>query len=156
MAIEIERKFLVDTNKLPPLPKGKKITQGYLLAHSPSIRIRIADDKSFLTIKGKPTNHISRSEFEYEIPLSDGQELLKECKELIISKIRYEITHQNHLWELDIFEGENEGLVVAEIELEHENEKFILPDWVTVEVSQDKRYTNVNLISNPFCEWDER
>jgi len=86
LAIEIERKFLVDISKLPPLPKGKKITQGYLLAHSPSIRVRIAGDKAFLTIKGKPQNHISRSEFEYEIPLDDGVELLKECKELIISK----------------------------------------------------------------------
>jgi len=156
MAIEIERKFLVDISKLPPLAKGKKIKQGYLLAHSPSIRIRIADDKAYLTIKSKPTNHISRSEFEYEIPLSDGLELLHECKELIISKIRYEITHQNHLWELDIFEGENEGLVVAEIELEDEDEKFYLPDWVLSEVSDDKRYTNANLISKPFCEWVER
>ncbi len=153
MAIEIERKFLVDISKLPPLPKGKKITQGYLLAHSPSIRVRIAGDKAFLTIKGKPQNHISRSEFEYEIPLDDGVELLKECKELIISKTRYEIEYHGHLWEIDVFENENEGLVVAEIELENEDEEFILPPWVTAEVSKDKRYTNANLISMPFCEW---
>lgn len=156
MAIEIERKFLVNTSKLPPLPKGKKITQGYLLAHSPSVRIRISDTQAYLTIKGKPTNHISRSEFEYEIPLDDGLELLKECKELIISKIRYEIMYANHLWELDIFENENDGLIVAEIELDSEDEEFILPPWVTVEVSKDKRYTNANLISMPFCKWDER
>lgn len=153
MAIEIERKFLVDTGKLPPLVNGIEILQGYLLAHSPSIRIRIANDKAFLTIKGKPTNNISRSEFEYEIPLSDGLELLKECKELIISKTRYEIMYENHLWELDIFEEENKGLIVAEIELSSEDEPFALPSWVTVEVSNDMRYTNANLISHPYSKW---
>ncbi|EFK95229.1 adenylate cyclase [sediment metagenome] len=153
MAIEIERKFLVDMGKLPKLDCGIKILQGYLLAHSPSIRIRIANDKAFLTIKGKPTNNISRSEFEYEIPLSDGLKLLKECKELIISKTRYEIMYENHLWELDIFEEENKGLVVAEIELSSEDESFTLPSWVTVEVSNDTRYTNANLISHPYCKW---
>ncbi len=153
MAIEIERKFLVDMGKLPKLDCGIKILQGYLLAHSPSIRIRIADNKAFLTIKGKPTNNISRSEFEYEIPLSDGLELLKECKELIISKTRYEIMVENHLWELDIFEEENKGLIIAEIELESEDEPFALPSWVNVEVSNDMRYTNANLISHPYREW---
>lgn len=153
MAIEIERKFLVDISKLPPLTNGIKISQGYLLAHSPSIRIRIAGNKAFLTIKGKPTNNISRSEFEYEIPLSDGLELLKECKELIISKTRYEIMYENHLWELDIFEEENKGLIVAEIELSSEDESFTLPSWVTMEVSNDTRYTNANLISHPYSKW---
>lgn len=153
MAIEIERKFLVDTSKLPKLDCGIKILQGYLLAHSPSIRIRIAGNKAFLTIKGKPTNDISRSEFEYEIPLSDGLELLKECKELIISKTRYEIMYENHLWELDIFEEENKGLIVAEIELSSEDESFTLPSWVTSEVSNDMRYTNANLISHPYSRW---
>lgn len=153
MGLEIERKFLVDTSKLPPLVNGIKISQGYLLAHSPSIRIRIAGDKAFLTIKGKPNSNISRSEFEYEIPLSDGLELLKECKELIVSKTRYKIMVENHLWELDIFEEENKGLVVAEIELSSEDESFTLPPWVTVEVSNDMRYTNANLISKPFSKW---
>lgn len=153
MSIEIERKFLVDTSKLPPLTNGIKISQGYLLAHSPSIRIRIANDKAFLTIKGKPTNSISRSEFEYEIPLNDGIELLKECKELIISKTRYEIIHEKHLWELDVFEEENSGLIVAEIELTSEDESFALPSWVTSEVSNDTRYTNANLISHPYSKW---
>jgi len=153
LAVEIERKFLVDPNKLPNLDSGAKILQGYLLALSPSIRVRVADDKAFLTIKGKPQNHISRNEFEYEIPPQDGLELLKECKELIISKTRYEIEYHGHLWEIDVFENENEGLIVAEIELEHEDEKFILPPWVTAEVSCDKRYTNANLISHPYSKW---
>lgn len=153
MGIEIERKFLVDIDKLQPLTNGIKILQGYLLSHSPSIRIRIANKKAFLTIKGKPTNNISRSEFEYEIPLADGLELLKECKELIISKTRYEIMYENHLWELDIFEEENKGLIVAEIELSSEDESFTLPSWVTVEVSNDTRYTNANLISHPYSRW---
>ena len=151
--MEIERKFLIDTSKLPPLASGIKISQGYLLAHSPSIRIRIANDKAFLTIKGKPINSISRSEFEYEIPLNDGIELLKECKELIISKTRYEIMYEKHLWELDVFEEENKGLIVAEIELESEDESFTLPSWVTSEVSNDRRYTNANLISHPYSKW---
>ncbi|MBD3807915.1 MAG: CYTH domain-containing protein [Epsilonproteobacteria bacterium] len=153
MKLEIERKFLVDTSKLPKLSNGIKIRQGYLLPHSPSIRVRVAGAKAFLTIKGKPQNHISRNEFEYEIPLLDGLELLKECKELIILKTRYETEYHGHLWEIDVFENENEGLIVAEIELEHEDEKFILPPWVTAEVSCDKRYTNANLISHPYCKW---
>lgn len=153
MSIEIERKFLVDTSKLPSLTDGIKIRQGYLLAHSPSIRIRVTTNKAYLTIKGKPQNHISRSEFEYKIPLNDGIELLKECKELIISKTRYEIMHENHLWELDVFEDENEGLIVAEIELESEDESFALPSWITSEVSNDTRYTNANLISHPYSKW---
>ena len=153
MAIEYERKFLVNFDKLPPLINGIKMVQGYLLARSPSIRVRIADTKAYLTIKGKPQNHISRSEFEYEIPLDDAKELLKECKELIISKTRYEIMHENHLWEIDVFEEENKGLIVAEIELSSEDETFTLPSWVTVEVSCDKRYTNANLISHPYREW---
>jgi adenylate cyclase len=153
LALEIERKFLVDMSKLPNLVDGIKIRQGYLLAHSPSIRVRVTTNKAYLTIKGKPTNNISRSEFEYEIPLQDGLELLKECKELIVSKTRYEIMHENHLWELDIFEEENKGLIVAEIELEDENEPFALPSWVTSEVSDDMRYTNANLISHPYSKW---
>lgn len=153
MAIEIERKFLVDPSKLPSLNNGTKMLQGYLLARSPSIRVRIAGAKAYLTIKGKPQNHISRNEFEYEIPFVDGLELLKECKELIISKTRYEIEYHGHLWEIDIFEEENKGLIVAEIELENEEEKFALPPWATMEVSCDKRYTNANLISHPYSKW---
>ncbi|MGW8169398.1 MAG: CYTH domain-containing protein [Sulfurovaceae bacterium] len=153
MGIEIERKFLVDTAKLPPLLNGKKLLQGYLVPHSPSIRIRTSDDEAFLTIKGDSSNGITRSEFEYSIPHTDALELLKQCKGLLISKMRYEILYEDHLWELDIFENENSGLVVAEIELDDENEKFELPNWATVEVSKDSRYTNASLSQLPYSQW---
>ena len=153
MAIEIERKFLVDVTKLPKLNGGTRILQGYLLARSPSIRVRIAGSKAFLTIKGKPHNHISRNEFEYEIPRIDGLELLKECKELIITKTRYEVMHEDHLWEIDVFENENKGLIVAEIELDDEHEEFIMPPWVTSEISHDIRYTNASLSQLPYSQW---
>lgn len=153
MGIEIERKFLVDTNKLPPLLNGKKLLQGYLVHRTPSIRIRTSDDEAFLTIKGDSTNGISRPEFEYPIPHSDALELLKQCKGLLVSKMRYEIQYEGHLWELDIFEDENKGLIVAEIELDDENEEFALPNWITTEVSSDPRYTNASLSQLPYSQW---
>jgi adenylate cyclase len=153
MGIEIERKFLVDTAKLPPLSNGKKLLQGYLVPHSPSIRIRTSDDEAFLTIKGDSANGITRSEFEYSIPYADALELLKQCKGLLISKMRYEIQHEGHLWELDIFEEENKGLIVAEIELDDENEEFVLPEWAMTEVSNDTRYTNASLSKLPYSQW---
>ncbi|MDD3774599.1 MAG: CYTH domain-containing protein [Sulfurovaceae bacterium] len=153
MSLEIERKFLVDTSKLPKLENGKKMIQGYLQQRSPSIRIRVQDDAAFLTIKGDAKNNITRTEFEYNIPIEDAKELLKECKGLLISKTRYEILHKGHLWELDIFENENSGLIVAEIELEDENEEFVLPEWVTTEVSSDPRYTNASLSELPYSQW---
>jgi adenylate cyclase len=153
LGIEIERKFLVDTAKLPPLLNGKKLLQGYLVPRTPSIRIRTSDNEAFLTIKGDSSNGITRSEFEYPIPHTDALELLKQCKGLLISKIRYEISHEGHLWELDIFENENDGLIVAEIELESEDEEFALPNWATTEVSNDPRYTNASLSQLPYSQW---
>ncbi len=153
MGIEIERKFLVDTAKLPPLLNGKKLLQGYLVHRAPSIRIRTSDDEAFLTIKGDSSNGITRSEFEYSIPYADALELLKQCKGLLISKIRYEIPYEGHLWELDIFEDENKGLIVAEIELDDENEEFKLPNWAKTEVSNDPRYTNASLSQLPYSQW---
>jgi len=153
LGIEIERKFLVDTAKLPPLLNGKKLLQGYLVPRTPSIRIRTSGNEAFLTIKGDSSNGITRSEFEYPIPLTDALELLKQCKGLLISKIRYEISHEGHLWELDIFENENDGLIVAEIELESEDEEFALPNWATTEVSNDPRYTNASLSQLPYSQW---
>lgn len=153
MGIEIERKFLVDTAKLPPLLNGKKLLQGYLVHRAPSIRIRTSDDEAFLTIKGDSSNGITRSEFEYSIPYADALELLKQCKGLLISKIRYEIPYEGHLWELDIFKDENKGLIVAEIELDDENEEFKLPNWVKTEVSNDPRYTNASLSQLPYSQW---
>jgi len=153
LGIEIERKFLVDTAKLPPLLNGKKLLQGYLVHRAPSIRIRTSDDEAFLTIKGDSSNGITRSEFEYSIPYADALELLKQCKGLLISKIRYEIPYEGHLWELDIFEDENKGLIVAEIELDDENEEFKLPNWAKTEVSNDPRYTNASLSQLPYSQW---
>ena len=154
MAKEIERKFLVDTSKLPTLPKGHIMKQGYVPTQGITVRARISGDQAFLTLKGRASG-LSRSEFEYTIPLEDAQQILNElCAHPLIEKTRYLIPYGDHTWELDIFEGDNKGLVVAEIELSSENETFELPDWTTEEVSYDRKYRNSNLITHPFCNWD--
>ena len=154
MAIEIERKYLVDINKLPKLNNGFVIKQGYIsTTNNTVVRVRIKNTKAYLTIKGE-NNGMSRTEFEYEIPLNDANNMIDNlCSKPIISKVRYEIKHHNHIWELDIFEEENKGLIVAEIELQNENEKFELPIWIKQEVTNDNKYYNSNLIENPFCKW---
>jgi len=153
MAKEIERKFLVDQNELPPLPQGYIMKQGYIPAQGITVRTRISNDQAFLTLKGKSSG-LSRSEFEYPIPVEDAQQILDElCTHPLIEKIRYLIPYENHTWELDIFEGENEGLIVAEIELEKEDDIFKKPVWVTQEVSHDTRYRNANLIKHPYLLW---
>lgn len=153
MSKEIERKFLVYKEKLPPLPAPKVIKQGYISGGETTVRVRISNEKAFLTLKGK-TKGLTRSEFEYAIPLSDAEAMLQElCIKPFIEKKRYLIEHAGHTWELDIFEGENEGLIVAEIELECENELFEKPEWVTEEVSDDPRYRNANLIKHPYKNW---
>ena len=155
MPKEIERKFLVDRTKLPPLDRPRRLKQGYIPSVEATIRVRIADDKAFLTLKGK-TEGLSRSEFEYPIPLSDALAMLKEfCGEKTIEKKRYIIKYKNKTWELDMFEGANEGLVVAEVELESENEPITLPEWVTKEVTHDPRYRNVSLLAKPYKLWRE-
>ena len=154
MAKEIERKFLVDTSKLPTLPKGQIMKQGYVPTQGITVRARISDDQAFLTLKGRATG-LSRSEFEYPIPVEDAQQILNElCTHPLIEKTRYLIPYGDHTWELDIFEGDNQGLVVAEIEFSHENESFEKPEWITKEVSYDTKYRNSNLIAHPFCSWD--
>jgi len=153
VAKEIERKFLVDSSKLPPLPAGYIIKQGYIPTQDITVRVRIRNDQAFLTLKGKTTG-LSRSEFEYPIPLEDARQILHElCSHPLIEKTRYVIAFGAHKWELDIFEGENKGLIVAEIELEHEEEEFELPDWVTEDVSYDRKYRNANLTVHPFSTW---
>ena len=153
MAQEIERKFLVHTDKLPPLPSPKVIKQGYVPTEGTTVRVRISNDNAFLTLKGRATG-ITRSEFEYAIPVSDAESMLEElCMQPYISKKRYIIEHAGHTWELDIFEGENEGLIVAEIELEREDETFEKPEWVANEVSDDPRYRNAYLVKNPYKDW---
>lgn len=150
MGIEIERKFLFDPHRVPPLPEPHVIRQGYIPAEGATVRVRITNSRAFLTLKGK-TRELARSEFEYEIPSSDAETILQElCAKPLIEKRRYVLEYEGHRWELDIFEGDNEGLYMAEIELQSADESFALPPWVIREVSHDKRYYNANLRVHPF------
>ncbi len=154
MGVEIEYKFLIDETKLPTLKNGYTIKQGYIqtVDHT-TVRIRIRDKEAFLTIKGK-SQGASRLEFEYPIPLSDAQEMLTNlCHASLIEKTRYLVAHEGHTWEVDVFEGSNKGLLLAEIELESEDEAFALPEWIGQEVTEDTRYANSNLITNPYLNW---
>ncbi len=155
MAIEIERKFLVKkdfwqkVNK--PIPDFYR--QGYLYSDvSKTIRVRIANQHAWLTIKGKTTG-ASRPEFEYEIPVAEASEMLSAMTESQIEKYRYKLSVEGKLWEVDEFKGDNEGLLVAEIELGNESESFSLPDWAGEEVTHDSRYTNAALSKVPYSTW---
>lgn len=156
MAFEIERKFLIDTSKWAAADQGTKITQAYLgLFPSPTVRIRIAGDQAYLTIKGR-SETIAHPEFEYEIPAQDAMEMLKLAISEPVEKTRYKIRHQGFLWEVDIFEGKNQGLVMAEIELETELQEFPLPDWILMEVTGDERFYNSYLSVHPYQEWNDQ
>ncbi len=154
MGIEIERKFLVKEGGWPVAAgEGLMCRQGYL--HSDEervVRVRIIGEQAFLTIKGA-TIGITRSEFEYEIPVPDAEALLPLCGEAVVEKKRYFIEHGDVTWELDVFSGVNEGLLMAEIELESEEQEFDLPDWAGKEVSSDPRYYNAYLAQRPFSTW---
>jgi adenylate cyclase len=154
MAKEIERKFLVDRDSLGSLVNGMEITQAYISTRGfNTVRARIAGNRAWLTLKGK-TEAATRSEFEYEIPLQDARQIIAEmCDARVISKTRYHRNYAGHLWEIDVFGGENAGLLVAEVELTREDEELQLPDWVAEEVTLDPRYYNVNLLSHPFSDW---
>jgi adenylate cyclase len=144
MGLEVERKFLVIADKwrLLTKPLGEEYRQGYLVSTpEKTIRVRITPMTAFLTIKGKSMG-ISRSEFEYEIPISEAIELLEQFSISELRKVRYKVKHDNHLWEVDEFEGKHKGLILAEIELKDEAESFSIPDWVGQEVSGDERYYN--------------
>lgn len=156
MAVEIERKYLIDLEKIGTLENGTRIKQGYLSINKESVvRVRIKNDKGYLTIKGS-NNGISRLEFEYEIPYEEANEMLDNlCQKPVIDKNRYIIKYDIHIWEIDIFYGDNEGLVVAEVELKDENEKINLPSWIKKEVSNDNRYFNSNLMKHPYKDWIE-
>lgn len=155
MGVEVERKFLVKRELLSLPLQGQEMKQGYISGgNNTTVRIRIAGEKAFLTLKGK-TVGISRSEFEYEIPKSDADQMLDEfCDGKVVKKIRYEVTFGNHLWEVDVFEGENSGLIIAEIELSHSEESFEKPQWLEKEVSGDKQYFNSYLLDIPYNSWD--
>ena len=155
MGIEIERKFLlVNDDWHNHVSKKVKIVQGYLAnTELSSIRIRLQGEIANLNIKSMQLD-ICRSEFEYPIPVIEAKNILNElCLRPLIDKTRYYIKHAEHTWEIDVFEGENLGLVVAEIELSAIDEKFEHPAWLGKEVSDDERYYNVSLIKHPFKNW---
>ncbi|MFO8025657.1 CYTH domain-containing protein [Thiohalophilus sp.] len=155
MAIEIERKFLVNSDRWrAQADAGQHLAQGYLIgAREASVRVRIEGERANLNIKSA-TLGIYRQEYEYPIPLADAREMIDTlCEKPVIEKTRYHVKHADHTWEVDVFEGENAGLVVAEIELTSESETFEQPDWVGEEVSADPRYYNVSLVKHPFKAW---
>ena len=155
MAIEIERKFLVKERPFAMAKKSLKINQGYILNEkSKVIRVREKGDDYFLTIKG---NNIGISRLEYDFPISkdDAEELIIHfCKTTLIEKTRHYVEHKGHTWEVDEVHGTNDGLIVAEIELESEDEKFEIPNWIGEEVTQDERYYNMNLAVHPYTSWE--
>ncbi len=155
MGIEIEKKFLLrNSDWRQHADAGTLFKQGYLVgSEKSSVRVRIEGDKANINIKSA-TLGVRRQEFEYPIPLEDAQILLGTlCQKPLIEKTRYHVTYTGHVWEIDVFEGDNTGLVVAEIELADEEEVFARPDWLGEEVSEDPRYYNVSLVKHPFCDW---
>ena len=154
MGTEIERKFLVTENSWRSLAAGTRYRQGYLnSAKERTVRVRTIDDKGFLTIKGITTG-ATRAEYEYEIPVADADALLDDlCEKPLIEKNRYKIDFEGFVWEVDEFFGENEGLIVAEVELESEDQAFETPEWIGEEVTGDPKYFNSNLINNPYLKW---
>lgn len=155
MGIEIERKFLVNHDQWEQLekPVGEFYRQGYLLTDpQKTIRVRQTSDKGFLTIKGISVG-ATRAEYEYEIPFEEAKELLDQFAVAELSKVRYKIAIENHIWEVDVFSGKNEGLIVAEIELKSEDEEFVLPTWIDREVTGEEKYYNSNLVTKPYKDW---
>jgi len=154
MAQEIERKFLVSGEGWKISGRSIVCRQGYLSRTKDCVvRVRIAGDKAFISVKGSVTAVI-RTEFEYEIPFSDAEVLLSDfCEKPLIQKTRYLVFHEGFTWEVDEFSGENKGLVIAELELENEDQVFEKPDWVGPEVTGDPKYYNANLVKNPYNQW---
>ena len=154
MGIEIERKFLVLNEDWKVGAVGTFLHQGYLNRHPQrSVRVRVKGQQAILTIKGM-VSEISRFEYEYPVPLADAEHMLKElCEPPTLEKTRYLVEYEGMCWEIDEFHGDNEGLVVAEIELENEEKPFAKPPWLGEEVSQDPRYLNINLSQHPYRQW---
>ncbi|MEM9978306.1 MAG: CYTH domain-containing protein [Cyanobacteria bacterium P01_D01_bin.2] len=154
MAKEIERKFLVQGDTWRTLAEGHYYCQGYIPTQGKqTVRSRIVGNRGYLTLKG-PAVGISRSEFEYEIPLADAQAILAElCQRPLIEKHRYRILLGEVVWEVDEFLGENQGLVVAEVELTYPGQTVDMPGWIGKEVTGEPRYYNSSLVKNPFKNW---
>ncbi len=154
--IEIERKFLVQSNAYRSFARSRtRIVQGFLNTDANrTVRIRIKGDEGFITVKGKSnTSGTSRFEWEKNIPVKEAEALLDLCEKGVMEKHRYEIQVGNHVFEVDEFTGENEGLIVAEIELVSENETFEIPDWLGKEVTGEIKYYNSQLSKRPFKRW---
>lgn len=154
MAVEIERKYLVHEAQLPALPAGTEILQGYLpTTNGTTVRVRIAGNQACMTIKMR-TSALSRREHEFPIPMEDAREILADmCFALTVEKVRYNILYRGQNWELDIFKGANHGLVMAELELQSEDQAIELPPWVGTEVTSDERYSNSSLALYPYTKW---
>ena len=153
MALEIERKFLVEEDAWPN-EQGTMYCQGYLNSDKKrNVRVRTIDDKGYLTIKGIARGAV-RVEYEYEIPKAEAEAMLDDlCEKPLIEKRRYKIKYKGLVWEIDEFFGENLGLIVAEVELESEDEQPFKPEWIGEEVTGDPKYFNANLIHHPYNKW---
>jgi len=156
MSHEIERKFLVKGEYKTHAMRSSRIVQGYLSSVTGrTVRIRIKGEKGYITVKGKSNESgLSRYEWEKEIPLNEAEELLLLCEPGAIDKTRYEIQAGKHIFEVDEFYGDNEGLTLAEIELESEDESYEKPEWLGEEVTGDRRYYNSSLTKHPFKNWE--
>ena len=154
MPKEIERKFLVKGDGWRGQDAGKRYRQGYLsTVKERTVRVRTAGDRGVITVKGISVG-ATRSEFEYEIPVADANEMLDRlCERPLIEKTRYRIPGEGVVWEVDEFDGENRGLIVAEVELQSEDQAVSLPEWVGREVTEDPRYFNANLVAHPYSRW---
>ena len=155
MALEIEHKFLLKNNDWQKdIKKSSRYKQGYLISDSKkSIRIRTSNDRAWLNIKSA-TIGTHRHEYEYEIPYNEGEEILNTlCEKPLIEKTRHLVPYDQHIWEIDVFTGDNEGLIVAEIELSQVGELFSKPSWIDMEVTDDLRYYNNKLCKNPYKNW---
>ena len=153
--LEIERKFLVCGDFRPSVRRSLHLVQGYICTeHGRTVRVRLSDGRGFLTIKGPGSaDGTTRFEWEKEIPVEDVRELLKICEPGVIDKTRYLVPAGKHTFEVDEFYGDNEGLVVAEVELDSEDEEFVRPGWLGEEVTGDPRYYNSMLMKKPYKTW---
>ena len=158
MGTEIERKFRVrDLSWQDDADPGTRIWQGYLsTTPERTVRVRLKGERAYLTVKGI-TRGAARAEYEYDIPTEDARDMLRDlCQQPTIDKVRYLVQHEGFTWEVDVFARENEGLVVAEVELDSEDQQPPLPPWVGAEVTEDPRYYNANLIAYPYTAWDQQ
>ena len=156
MGLEIERKYLVVGEYKHLAHNSMHLIQGYIASGKRTVRVRVSDDGAWLTIKGPSLNGgLSRYEWEKEIDAKEAMELLQLAEGTVIDKVRYYVDYEGHTIEVDEFHGDNEGLVMAEIELQSEDERVVLPKWLGREVTGEKRFYNSHLRTHPYCEWLE-